>query len=282
MKLTSKKNIGFIAGILVLGLIVGVWAYFTSTSSIDNLLHTNSYGAKTQEEFTPGQVLEPGKEIEKKVAVTNTGDYDLVVRVSFAEKWARDGIDFKTIAYDGNIDTVEYSAGPPKAWTTSQDDATDGLTTLDNHSVVYKTFNPNDDWIKGDDGYWYFKTKLTSGQSTGNLLESIILASNTDIGKYEVTTYYSIANKVTIADAIAYGIITETMYDWTTTKPDDDLITFMKSESAVADGFEGYANADYTLTITTEVCQATKEAVDGSWTMTTGNLLDIKSAWALD
>ena len=287
MKNTKKRMMALLAGIVALALFAGTWAYFTSSSSIDNLLHTNSYGAKTLEEFTPGQALEPGVEIEKKVGVTNTGDYDLVVRVKFDEKWAREGVAFKEIAHSGAIDTVAYTA--PSTWTATQVNDTDGVVPAGDETVVFKTLNPGGDWIKGGDGYWYYKTRLTAGQTTGNVLESIILASNADIGSNEVNTYYSTAAKATIEAAIAAGSYTpaqiEAMYGWTTTAPlDESTITYIKSESALAAGFAGYANADYTLTITTEVCQATSDAVAGSWDMAASagaNLPAIKAAWAL-
>ena len=273
------------AAALAIALLAATWAYFTSTSSIKNEMQTKSYGSKTVETFTPKQDMEPGKEIEKKVGVTNTGDYDLVVRVKMDEKWTFASGDPKEIAYNGKIDTVVYDAGPPESWTAKQTSDTDGNVdrTDAEETVVYKKMNLGSDWKKGSDGYFYYTVQLKAGQPTAaNLLESIVLASNTDIGVYKSTVYYSTANKATIEQKIADGTITEADYGWVTAKPSDESkITFVKNETELEQGKEGYAKADYALTITTEVCQATQEAVDAEWGMAAPDLLAIKTAWAL-
>lgn len=282
MKFSKKKGFAALAGVIAIMLIVGSWAYFTSTSSIDNELHTNQYGSKTVEEFTPKQAMEPGAEITKTVGVTNTGDYDLVVRIMLDEKWLREDIEFKEIAGTGSIDTVDADT-----LEANQVDPADGLVpaTDDEETVVYKKLDTIK-WLKGSDGYFYYVDKLEAGQSTSNFMESILLAVNTDIGVYDTAIYYSVALKADmealIADITSTEAEIEAAYGWTTTKPDDDsTITYIKSETALEDGKEGYANAEYTLTITTEVCQATLEAVDSEWGMTETDLVEIKTDWNL-
>ena len=281
MKLSKRRATGFIAGMLALVLVAGTWAYFTSTSTIKNEMNTLKYGSKTIEEFTPGGDLEPGAKIDKKVGVTNTGEYDLVVRIKMDEQWSRGGTVLKTIGATGNIDTVTYSITPvDPTYTATQDSATDGLVNDDVHSIVYKSLNAVQ-WVKGTDGYFYFKTKLTPNQTTATLMDFVALATNADIGKYETTAYYSTADKKTINDKITAGTIVDADYGWVTTKPTpESSITFIKSENKLMSGFEGYASADYTLNITTEVCQATKEAVDASWAMLPADAA-IKAAWSL-
>jgi len=285
MSFSKKKVTGFIAGMLSLALIAGTWAYFSSTSTIKNEMNTLKYGSKTIEEFTPEGNMEPGAKIDKKVGVTNTGDYDLVVRIKLDEVWSRSGTAFKTIGATGNIDTVAYATTPiDPTYTAIQDNATDGLTVADMNSVVYKKLNATGgtaQWTKGTDGYFYFKTKLTPNQTTTNLMDFVALATNTDIGRYETTVYYSTANKQTINDKITAGTITDGDYGWVTAKPTpDSSITFVKSENKLMASYMGYASADYTLNITTEVCQATKEAVDATWTMLPADAA-IKAGWSL-
>ena len=285
MKFSKKKITGFIAGILALALVVGSWAYFTAASTIKNEMNTLKYGSKTIEEFTPDTDMEPGAKIDKKVGVTNTGDYDLVVRIKLDEQWLRGGTPFKTIDFTGNIDTATYSATPvDPTYTATQANATDGLVIADTHTVVYKKLNATGgaaEWVKGTDGYFYYKTKLSANRTTATLMDFISLATNADIGKYETTEYYSTENKQAINDKIAADTITDADYNWTDVKPAlESSITFIKSENELDADFMGYASAKYVLNITTEVCQATKEAVDASWGMLPADAA-IKTAWSL-
>ena len=263
--------------ILALSLVTASWAYFTSSSAIGNDLQTNSYGVKTVEEFVPLTPLEPGVNVKKEVGVTNTGDYDLVVRIKFDEVWSRAGTPFKTIAFnDPALMSVTYSATPSPTYTAIQADATDGVAAAADQSVVHKALNLGSDWARGSDGYYYYTKKLVAGDDTGALLSTLTLASNADIGKYADTLYYS---------TVAPGLGTDApdaSYSWTTTKPANEKdITYIKSERDLTPGLAGYANADYKLTVTTEVVQATQGAVDASWTMTAADLASIKTAWAL-
>lgn len=296
-KLTNKRVRTFLAGIIALAIFVGTWAYYTSSTKINNDLKTKGYGNRTVEEFTPDEEWQPGETVTKTAAVTNTGDYALVVRVKFDEAWSRSGAAFQTVGFDGAIDTVQYQASP-QSWKAVQANGpageTDGLTAGD-ETVVYKLLNSTD-WTKGNDGYFYYNKPLGAGNTTENLLNSITLADNTDIGVYTTTNnYYSTTAKATIEQlkaAVAAAAddaakkqaeaALEAGYAWTTNKPSNvSDITYMKSDNK-QDGAGGYGNADYTLTITTETCQATQVAVDATWPMTTGNLTNINSNWNLE
>ncbi len=193
MRFSRRKTAIFASGLLALAVIAGVWAFFTANSSIRNVAHTSSYGTKTIEEFTPEQKLEPGGEIKKKVGVSNTGDYPLAVRIKMTESWARSGIEFIGFASSaagfnsvavtkdgmGNILTSDATqAGEPAG-------KTDGLTAGD-ESVMYKNLDLTG-WSDGGDGYWYYSTLLAPGQSTGELLKSLVHADDTDMGKYTHT-----------------------------------------------------------------------------------------------
>lgn len=296
-KLANKRVRAFLAGIIALAIFVGTWAYYTSTTTINNDLKTKGYGNRTVEEFTPDEDWQPGETVTKTAAVTNTGDYALVVRVKFDETWSRNGSAFQSVAYNEAIDTVQYQASP-QTWRANQANGaageTDGLTNGD-ETVVYKLLNSTE-WTKGIDGYFYYNKPLEAGNTTENLLNTITLADNTDIGVYTTTNnYYSTTPKATIEQlkaAVAAAADDaakkqaeanlEAGYAWNTTKPADvSTITYMKSDNK-QDGAGGYGNADYTLTITTETCQATQVAVDSTWGMTTGNLTNIKNSWTLE
>lgn len=293
MTKSKKKLIRLGAAVLALALVVGTFAYYSSVSKIDNNMHTLSYGDRTIEHFTPDQELEPGSQITKEVGVTNTGDYDLVVRIKMEEKWVRGNdtlIDFDSS--DDEFNTVDVD----NDYTATQGSATDGQLT-DDESVMHKQISLTN-WFDGGDGYWYYDGKLAPGANTGNLLELLVLAKDTDMGKYNIAEAYSITAK-TVIEGKEQAVATaqadynttpsaanetalnnakaalETAYAWTTTKPaDTSTITYVKSESALDATNMGYAKADYTLTIITEVCQATKDAIVATWTGVDNDTID--------
>lgn len=271
-KISKKKTIGFSVAALSMVAVVGTWAFYTSSTTINNNLHTLNYADRTIEEFTPDQNIEPGSEITKAVGVENTGDYDLVVRIKMTEKWVRD--DSTIISFDSSDSAFKSVVNADPDYTATQGSDTDGLVTGD-ESVMYKNIDLTN-WIEGTDGYWYYNAKLEPGQSTGELLNSLIMATNADMGSYNNAEYYSTTSKDVIdAAQAAYDAnpteatkaALEAAYNWTTVQPTDtSTITFVKSENNIDNNLSGYANADYTLSIITEVCQATTDAVNASWT----------------
>lgn len=271
MNISKKKVTGFAAGTLALAVVAGTWAYYTSTVSINNSLHTKSYSDRTIEEFTPDQEIQPGSEIVKKVGAENTGDYALAARIKMSEKWERNSQELIHFSSDQAAFSSVTNAAP--AYTAKQGNDGDGLLTSD-ESVMYKNLDLTN-WIPGGDGYWYYNQKLLPGKSTGNLLNSLVMATNADMGKYVTADYYSTADKSTVAAAqAAYDqnpnkttkAALEAAYAWNITEPaQQSSITFMKSDSALDSVAGGYADAGYTLTITTEICQATRGAVQATW-----------------
>lgn len=296
MNRSKRRVAGLGAGVLAVTLVAATFAYYTSNASVDNLLHTSDYGWRTVEEFTPEQTMQPGSKITKDVRVENTGGSDLVVRVKMEEKWVYDGEAAPFITLDSSNDafhSVVFDGGVnPNTYTATQagdSGATDGLTAGD-ESVMYKQFSNSPDWTLGEDGYWYYTKLLGQGETTDSLLEAVIMATNADMGLYQNNdVLYSVTSVNIINDLEAAVEAAQTAYDqnpttenmealtqaksalesgyaWTTSKPEDvSTITYMQRENALQQNAKGYANADYTLTITTEVVQATTEAVASEW-----------------
>lgn len=185
----------------------------------------------------------------------------------------------------------------------------DGLLGPENdpdHTVVYKDLklagkDSDSKWIDGGDGYWYWngvlEEKAEPGEEeneskTTNLLEHIIIATNIDLGRYETTEYYAIAAQKPDADSENGWTKTELPKtdlngdglidirdllkklegEGTTVEAGENL--YRKSESKLADGKLGYADSNYTLTITTEFVQATKDAVTEAWGDADGSKLE--------
>jgi alternate signal-mediated exported protein, CPF_0494 family len=311
MKKINKKTKVAISAMLAITLIVATWAYFTSESKIDNKFNTESNSVETIEKFTPDQKIEPGQTIDKEVGVKNTGNYGLVVRIKLEEAWARGGTDFLNLssedagAFNDAIDSAVKDSGDKV--TSSQVANGDGDTAGD-ETVMYKNLLGLTDgtWTKGDDGYYYYNTILKPKNSTSLLFDKITFAGDADLGifdssssviKYSQTAETDIdplqadydtalaayeADEDDEALKVAFEAAEaalEGAYAWSATKPaDPTTITYQKVSSTIDPTAAGYSDADYTLTVITQVCQATEEAVDAEWT---GMDAAVKSAWGL-
>lgn len=242
-----NKKIAGVTGLAAIMLIGGTFAYFNQTMTVKNPFDTGKYDTVVTEDFKPGDGdnWEPGAEVNKDVTVKNTGDYAVVVRVKFDEKWVN-----KTSG--ATVKENEKMDG-----TTNQVNATDGLVVADG-SVVTKKLN-KDNWVYNKaDGYWYYKTNLAAGTNTGKFLDSVTLLEDADMGKYTVTKYYTKAEKEPAKSAIGTDPKTQWV-EYTADLPKDsthNMVVTKQDEKA-----PGYGNADYTLTITAQTVQATNAAL---------------------
>ena len=254
----KKRPWAIIVGALSLAMIGGILAYYSSTSSIENKLATKKYGGEQIiEKFTPKNDWELGESVTKEVAVENTGEANLFVRVKLDEKWARGNDNFITLNSkdgDGKFTNANFVAG------SGQVNPLDGTTTGDG-SVVTKTLESNK-WVYSDvDGYWYYNAVLKPAGQTGSktelFLKNLTLAYDTDMGLLEEKKYYT-----TMEDAPANNILSDDeSQGWKVfTGAVPSGATYSRSISDTKAGYVGYAGADYSLIITYETYQATAEA----------------------
>lgn len=266
-----KTKVWLATGLLALTVVGCTWAYFTSTSHIDNRLSTKEYGNTITEKFTPRDDWQPGQKVEKVFAVKNTGDSTLVVRVKMEESWARGST---------NLNTLSSVTDRAKIFTPKQPSAVDGSVANDD-TVVAKELNTAN-WVFHD-GYWYYKSLLTAGNETPALLNSITLDKNADMGKYIVTSYYHEGTAAPTFEPGGTGDNHTPTGGWkeftgAVPKPAAGKTIFIRTVSKLDPTATGYAGADYTLTITAETCQATLDAVKTEWSLTT---LPPSFGWAL-
>lgn len=273
----KKRNIAALAGVAAVLTIGGSLAYFNQTMQVENNFDTAKFGSTMVEDFKPseGKDWQPGVEVNKDVVVTNTGDVPVVVRVKMDEKWMRGNDTFKTIAADdekGNR-IVEVKQGEGR-----EEDAKDGLTDPDK-TVVHKTLN-TDDWKLADDGWYYYVSNVPAageeGNTTEKFLDAVRLANDADMGEFVKTKYYQLEGedkweKFPVDEVTKEQVTEEKLEEMMTA--DNKVIAKIKADVAVKTDAEGntinkgYSDADYTLTITAEVVQATKEAVDATFGM---------------
>ena len=245
----KSKKIKAAVGLLALAMVVGTLAYFSKTMSIDNPFSTKKYGGETVEKFTPENNWEPGGQVTKEVQAKNTGDYDLWVRVKFEEKWERDGQ-----LIDG---TKLSSTDAAKFFPASADNA-----VVDGSSVYKNLVGVTDgSWIDGKDGYFYYKETLKKDQTTSKLLDYVTLCKDANMGEYTVSEMkYALVNENTTADQLKDE---DYMLSSAPENIPEGKVLYQKKVVSLDSAKAGLAGANYTLTITTQLVQATAEAANG-------------------
>lgn len=283
MKLKKQKKLIGLLGLMLVLVLGGTFAYFNQTLTAENPFDTGKYDSVLTEDFNPGdgENWEPGAQVDKEVAVENTGDYPIVVRVKFEDTWA-----------DKELGDIFFTSAIGRDGTTYQKDESDGLTTGDT-SVVQLLFNGTDgaakDWTyNSTDGYWYYnkvilpaKEATAAGEqpSTGDFLKAVKLIENADMGTYKVTKYYTKA-----ADAPGKtNIGTDPLTQWVKYAPNsqDSLDVpvpdgSLHNMTKTVQDKPGYSNAYYTLKITAQTVQATKAAAEAAF-----GAANVPTAWDL-
>lgn len=286
-----KKNVKAfaLAGIGAVALVGGTFAYYNSTQTFENNLDTGKYGASATEKFNPddGHNWKPGVEVDKEIYATNTGDGEVWVRIRFDETWMRNNTSFIEFgSHEGKFNPKSSYAGNHQIDTVRKDDYlgdVDGMTDkkVGEGSVVYKKFEnlvsdnkPNSTansqkWYY-EDGYYYYTTSLQKNTSTQKLLDSITLCKDTDMGRYNDKSYYTISDVELDPLPVYPSLENETRYTWVEGTLEgqntEGKYVYIAKASELDETYPGYANADYTLNITTEFVQANSEAAENlSW-----------------
>ena len=221
MENKQKTAIVALVALAIVGVIGGTIAYFTSQTTFRNEFHTKPYITEFTEEFEAPSEWLPGQEASKKVYVTNTGDIDLAVRISYTEEW---------IGGDGEtqLPLVQIQGEAP-----NQKSVTAALINFPNEA----------DWKKEtSDGvmYHYYKEGLAKGEKTSYFIDKVTFNSDIDI-EYTCTNLYTYTdNSTSEGEAPEAGKTVKT--------------TTQKCQSTG----QTYAGATYVLTIKIETVQYDK------------------------
>ena len=268
---SNKKMITAICGLIAIAVIAGSLAYWNQTHTLENPFNTGEeYSTTIIEDFNPGdgENWQPGVEVDKVVRVANTGDQDVIIRAKMDERWVRTGESTPYKALNAETDKT-------KVYTANQANPTDGLTAADD-SVVVKKLSNSTNWIDGGDGWYYYKLTLTKGQTTDNWLEKVELLDNADMGAMEAKTSVT-------TDAIDNNPTWETYTGKMPSELNGKPVLHAKSEMVykTAGGVElvGYINSDYTLSVTTQSVQATKEAVAATFGLSDAQISALGVTW---
>ena len=139
----KKKPLIFIILLMMITTIGGTFAYYTSETSLANKFKAMTYNVTVEEEFYDDWGT-------KKVSFVNKEETNspVVLRIYYDEIWSKE-IDDTLLILDNNVNGVNVVN---KEWTSSF----------------------TNDFIKGDDGWYYYKKVLTSQKSV-QVLQSISL-----------------------------------------------------------------------------------------------------------
>ena len=171
----NKKTILILILVLTIGLIGLGIAYFSNSTSFDNLFSTNPYGSTVTEQFISPDNWLPGDVTEKTIVATNSGNVDQAVRIKITEKW----LDSNNNELNGWI----HEDGTKSNHTTEDELSTDERVAIIN-------FDNNSDWTKVGD-YYYYNYKLSPNESTSSLIKSVTFNPKT---KLDDTCTSSISN----------------------------------------------------------------------------------------
>ena len=269
----NKKVMGAISALAAVALIAGSFAYWNQTHTVENPFNTGEkYSSTVIEDFNPeeGEDWQPGVEVNKAVQVANTGDQDLIIRVKLDEKWVRVG---ETNPYKELKAEVDGS----KIYTANQVDGTDGLVVADD-SVVIKHLSNSTKWKDGGDGWFYYTVNLKEGETTDKWLESVELHNDLDVGAQEVKKY--VTKDAVVNASTAWQEYTGKMPATIGADPvlHNKTEVVYKKDGAGKD-LLGYIDSNYTLSITTQTVQATKEAVMASFGKTEAEITALGISW---
>ncbi|MDO5038529.1 hypothetical protein [Clostridium sp.] len=150
-----KKKVLLILGVFLVFITTTMsLAYFTSKEKNENKFSFGSIQTKINEDFDKNsdQVKNLSTTaVKKKVCIENTGKNPVLVRVIITPQWQEKDENGNTI---GNI------------------------VSASNQVNLNFDKNLGENWIKEDDGYYYYNKILESGGTTNSLLESVQLKNN--------------------------------------------------------------------------------------------------------
>lgn len=170
----SKKKLSLViaAGVLLIAVVGGSLAWFTSQDTKTNHFTTGSISHEIVEDFDttgPSQDLLPGDEVNKDVWINNTGKSDALLRVKITPQWMN-GEEADTDLGNEGIELV----------------FAEKVQTVLNESGIAEGAT----WVLGNDGYFYYTSILSVNseeveKQTAQLLDAVRLSGKiTDQTKF--------------------------------------------------------------------------------------------------
>lgn len=170
----SKKKLSLViaAGVLLIAVVGGSLAWFTSQDTKTNHFTTGSISHEIVEDFDttgPSQDLLPGDEVNKDVWINNTGKSDALLRVKITPQWMNGEEADTTLGNEG----IELVFAEKVQTALNESGIAEGAT-----------------WVLGNDGYFYYTSILSVNseeveKQTAQLLDAVRLSGKiTDQTKF--------------------------------------------------------------------------------------------------
>lgn len=247
----NKIAIAAIFALLVVGLLAGSLAYFSTNYSMDNTFSLNKVGANFVEEFEAPQEGELiyGNTYNKSGQLMNNGNEPVIARAKIRAEWKN---------ADDQIVDNKIATGPDKFAATLNFGSSADFTTTD-YTSFHKRATGNGKWVYHADDYFYYQNIVASKTNSDKLLESVTFS--TDIGESTISKKYYI----------------KSMYDaWQadTTKPEPTSYATQSDATTAANGgsitcievrtmtYPGFEKAVLTVKIEGEIIEYNAEAYE--------------------
>lgn len=231
MRKNKKLLLGLAVVLAVVMTLSGTFAWFTATDSVTNHLETSQISdgsVSILEVFTPPKDWKPGQTVTKQVAVVNTGESDVLVRVSFEEMMSL--INMPVVGYTSpasgtqiaqKVNATAYQAAP---WTNLT-----GFTTV--------VGLPSDVTVKMK------KVVADAGTSKEKTAYSFVAYHELADGTYQrVTASFDVSGTTLTVSNVkywAYSGKTETEAAWA---------KFVKPQTSAVPTIQDIADIDYPIT----------------------------------
>ena len=85
--MNNPKTVTALALVALIGIIGGTYAYFTSSTTLNDEFTAGIYKTSVTESFISPDNWTPGTTTPKTVNVTNNGNVDVVARATVTESW---------------------------------------------------------------------------------------------------------------------------------------------------------------------------------------------------
>lgn len=183
-----KKRSLIILSILIVIFFIGVSiAYFSTSLNIENNFITSKFATTISENFISPSNWHSSETIDKTFYVSNIGDNDIAVRLSYSEEWKDKG---------GNV-----------------------LSNVQNdENIAIINLSNNGNWIKDGD-YYFYRYALKPNDTTLTFLDSVTFNSNIEyfincindinklVCKYGIGDYENATYKLTFyVDTVQYNM----------------------------------------------------------------------------
>ena len=166
--MNNNKALIALALVALIGIVGGTYAYFTSTSTLNNSFKTGTYATSVTEEFVSPTNWVPGTVTQKKVNVTNKGTVSIVARASYTESWtAADGTSLSLTRNGDPIAQFEIGSDWVQEGNYYYYNKVLGQNATSTDFLEDVTFNPEFELLEGTD--IHCETVGTVGQGTAEV-----------------------------------------------------------------------------------------------------------------